>query len=174
VSIVTTLNRRRLALSALIVGAFAAPSVTHNWADWGRVPYAFHVAERDEAFSEAESDLIESRGITRKEYDEQIRVKCENAYKDESKSYREDPVFGINGCLHDKTWGGELSGTVRSYSVGVITALNLLSNFCFTLGVGILFGAVVGYVIPDIIYFIYSFLPNIIAAYFRWLNYPQQ
>ena len=173
-SIATTLNRRRLALSVLIFGAFLVPSVAHKWSIWAHVPYAFYVAERDEAFREAEDKLIASRGITRQEYDAEMQVKCERAYENEPQSYRDDPLFGINGCLHNKTWGGELPGTFESYKVGVIATIRMLSPFSWAVVIGAFLGAIVGYLIPSIIYVTTSFVPNTISAYVRWLHGPQR
>jgi hypothetical protein len=148
------MNRKRLALSGLVIGALLAPTLTHTWSLWPLAYKDFWWGE------EAEEAFVLERPVAKR---------CDALYP------RDDQREQWRACYHVDYSNKELS--VTSVLAGLYGGVLDILGWLIIVVCGGAIAATIGYFAPAAIRvtksIVFRRIPAIISAYIRWLQEPE-
>lgn len=157
------MNRRRLALSAFVVGSIAGPTCLHRWNDWRAVYPAFYQA--------GATHYIIHRGAPDIAMDRPIKDnEPTQADIDDAVDVSHLPVFSRAGADEPNP---SFPSSFRDYALGFLASGRALLPWLRAVALGGLLSAIAGYFLPTICRFIFVWVPRLAVSYVRRLNGPQ-
>jgi hypothetical protein len=171
------MNRKRLALSAFVVGAIATPTALHRWSDWLAIYPGFHQAlisqyirDRDNHSIEIEAYLRNidrrTKGIEAANKAAGLKMLPPSAAVDSS--YLPD----ISRPAYDGPPNTCFPSSIQGYIFGTVAGARALLPWLRAFIVGGAISAVAGYLLPTIYRVVYIWVPSLAVSYIRWLNGP--
>jgi hypothetical protein len=138
------MNRRRLALSAFVVGAIAWPTVLHRWSNWEEAIRAFEM-HRIGAYCTSWHHAAPQPPLPGGTDDSYFLLKYPDVCD----------AMGVPSVLD-----------------GFAAAGPILSPWLLAVIIGGVSAAIVGYLVPTFYVVVFRGVPSVARAYVRWLNGP--
>jgi hypothetical protein len=150
------MNRKRLALSAFVIGVIIAPLAIHGRSDWSRV--ADRITWKTEDFWQRNhTRSLESRSIRTPDAPPIV--------------YGPAPTDRGNYYPDQIHPGGGYDGPTEAVPPLIVVTARLLSWLLAVL-LGGLSTAILGYFIPTFCTVAFGGVPSVLRSYVRWLNGP--
>jgi hypothetical protein len=162
------MNRRRLALSAFLVGALACPTALHRWKDWLAIYPAFERARISEQERVGATGRI---GTVRVQTEAETEVPA-------PQMLRPSPPVDSSYLPQASRPGYDGPADIFPFSIqenfkGIVAATAVLLPWFRDIVLGGVAAGIVGYLLPTFYSLIFLWIPTVAVSYVRWLNGPQ-